>query len=201
MLVLNCMGKFISSIIWVTRFWWTKSKQSSHWKFLLFQTLGWNSSATLTGAVFLLRSTSHPPQTFLQGSSPSRSDPTACPGTPCHRSAQQHTGLSDGPPGRGPSNPLWRRTPSGCPVEGAVEQRCNQSVTLAGGKSHCDLKNSCGCVFVSLCLWVESQQTHSAGNNNNTHNILFLLSSFRASPLLVDQFIWRGTEISLRESL
>lgn len=67
------------------------------------------------GAVFLLGPTSHPPQRFLQGSSPlSQSDLTACPGTPCRRSAQQHTGLSDGPPGRGPSTPLWRRTPSGC---------------------------------------------------------------------------------------
>lgn len=74
------------------------------------------------GSVFPLSSISHPPQRFLQGSSPlSWSGSTACPGTPCQRSAQQHTGPSDGPLGRGPSTLLWRRTPAGCPVGGAVE--------------------------------------------------------------------------------
>lgn len=141
MLVLICILHVSSSLVTVhfhqhdfpvcslvTRLWWTHSKQYIHRKVILSQLLGCNSSAALVGAVFLLNSTSHPQQRFLQGSSPlSQSDLTACPGTPCHQSAQQHTGLSDGPPGHGPSNLLWRHTPSGCPAGGAVEHRC-QSV-------------------------------------------------------------------------
>lgn len=62
-------------------------------------------------------------QRSVQGSSPpSQSGPTACPGTPCHRSVQQHTVLSDGPPGHGPNTPRLRRTLSGRPVVGAIEQ-------------------------------------------------------------------------------
>lgn len=68
--------------------------------------------------------TSRPRQWFPPGSSPpSRSAPTVCPGTPCRRSARRRTGPSRGPRGRGPSTPRWRRTPSGCPVGGAVEQK------------------------------------------------------------------------------
>lgn len=75
--------------------------------------------------LFLFSSTSRPPpRRSVQGPfPPSQSGPTACPGTPCHRSVQQHTVLSDGPPGRGPNTPRLRRTPSGCPVVGAIEQQ------------------------------------------------------------------------------
>lgn len=121
------------------------------------------------GAVFLLSSTSHPPQWFLQGSSPlSWSAPTACPGTPCRRSARQHTGLSDGPPGRGPSTRLWRRTPAGCPAGGAVEHRCNQSIILTWGKTDrilsCPRAESlwmlmflCVSICVSICVCVREK--------------------------------------------
>lgn len=86
-------------------------------------------------AVFPLSSTSHPPQWFLQGPSPlNQSSLTACPGTPYRWSAQQHTGLSDEPPDRGPSTPLWKHTLSGCPAGGAVEFRHNQSIILTLGK-------------------------------------------------------------------
>lgn len=147
----------------VTHFWWTKMAKCIHWNFLLFKQLGCNSSATLTGPVFLLSSTFHPPQRFLQGSSPlCQSDLTACPGTPCHRSAQQHTGLSDGPPGRGPSTPLWRRTPSGCPVGRAMEHRYNQSITLKNLRMSTCVSIyvfMCICVCVLVCFqWVETKK-------------------------------------------
>ena len=125
-----------------------------------------SSSSALLGAVFLLSSTSHPPLGFPQGSSPlSQSDLTACPGTPCLRSARQHTGLSDGPPGRGPSNRLWRRTPSGCPARGAAEHRYNQSIIQTSGQlwlsqdiitSSWNYQRSSVSLSVNLCLCTSS---------------------------------------------
>lgn len=148
-----------------------------HWNFLLFKQLGCNSSATLTGPVFLLSSTFHPPQRFPQGSSPlSQSDLTACPGTPCHRSAQQHTGLSDGPPGRGPSTPLWRRTPSGCPVGGAVEHRYNQVNNTEEFENVQVCFHLCVYVYLCLCAGVFSMSGNKKrGGSHNTSALHLVL--------------------------
>lgn len=96
-----------------------------------------------------LGSTSRPRlQRSAQGSSPpSRSAETACPAPPCRRSARQHTALSDGPPGRGPSTPRWRRTPSGCPAGGAIEQHSH----------HVRVLDACADAFVCMTCFCQQE--------------------------------------------
>ena len=121
----------------------------------LVQLWFWTHSTTSRGrstamAASLRRAATSRPrlQRCVQGSSPpSQSGPRPCPDTPCHRSVQQRTVLSDGPPGHGPSTPRWRRTPPGCPVvepESSITIMCTFGTCVRWCLHVCHL---CLCMF------------------------------------------------------